>query len=454
MLFDELLRPFLDQRPVAVLTRACLEHAFASGDLDAMFERVATTQYHHRLTFSGLVDLLGAVVTRRFGSVHSAYRADPARTGVSLASVYDKLNRTEPGLAEALVKHTAARMRAVLDEWPGEPVPFAGLRLKVVDGNYLAGTDHRLKVLRGHGAAALPGMAIVIQDHATGLLTDLIAREDAYVNERRLVEPLLERIGPGEVIVADRNFCVQRLFEGIAGQQSYFIIRHHAGTKLEFQGEPRVVGPTPTGVVSEQAVRMGEATYRCLSVTRITPTRDNDGELRVLTNLPADHSGIAIAEAYRLRWTLEATFLEVTRAVQCELNTLGYPKAALLTFALALCASNALRVVLRALEIAQGEAHPNEEPSSYYVVNELANAYDGLTVAVPAEVWTAVRTWTPKELAAWLRQAAARADWRRYRKAKRGPKKLVVPIIAGRNASHRSTARLINNDRKSPAIPP
>jgi hypothetical protein len=62
MLFDELLQPFLAQRPVAVMTRACLEYAFASADLDALFERVSTTQYHHRLTFSSLVDLLGAVV--------------------------------------------------------------------------------------------------------------------------------------------------------------------------------------------------------------------------------------------------------------------------------------------------------------------------------------------------------------------------------------------------------
>ena len=71
--------------------------------------------------------------------------------------MYAKLNATEPGLAEALVTHTAQRMHAVLDSGPGEPQPFAGLRLKVVDGNYLAGTDRRLAVLRGHGAAADAG---------------------------------------------------------------------------------------------------------------------------------------------------------------------------------------------------------------------------------------------------------------------------------------------------------
>lgn len=454
MLFDDFLQPFLDRRPAAVMTRACLEHAFAADDLNALFQRVATNQYQHRLTFASLIDLLAAVVTRRFPSVHAAYRADPERLGVSLASVYAKLNATEPALGEALVTHTAERMRAVLDVWPSEPATFPGLRLKVVDGNYLAGTDRRLAVLRGHGAAALPGMAVVIQDQATGLLTDVIAREDAYVNERALITPLLERIGRGEVIVADRNFCVQAFFEGIAERGSYFAIRHHAGTALDFQGESRRVGVTATGVVWEQAVRIGTRTYRCITVALTGATRDGDSNIHVLTNLPAEHDGLAVAEAYRLRWTLEATFLEVTRTVQCELNALGYPQAALLTFCLALCAANALRVVLRALEVAQGAAHPREEPSSYYVVNELIAASDGLDLMVPESVWTAVRGWTAAELAAWLLEVAGGADWKRYRKAKRGPKKPVVKVIGGRRAPHRATARLLQAQRERPKTPP
>jgi hypothetical protein len=454
MLFDDLLRPFLDRRPVAVMARACLEQAFAADDLNDLFARVATTQYEHRLTFAALVDLLGAVVTRRFPSVHAAYRADPHRVGVALASVYAKLNATEPALAEALVAHTARRMHAVLDQWPGDPQPFPGLRLKVVDGNYLAGTDRRLAVLRGHGAAALPGMGVVIRDHATGLLTDLIAREDAYVNERSLIEPLLARIGPGEVIVADRNFCVRPLFVGLAERGSYFAIRHHAGTGLAVVGDRRRVGATATGEVFEQAVRVGGATYRCVTVVLAQPTRDGDREVRVLTNLPAGHGGVAVAEAYRLRWTLEATFLEATRAVQGELNTLGYPRAAVLTFGLALCACNALRVVVRALAVAQGVDHAGEEPSSYYVANEWIAAADGLAVVVPESVWAAVRGWTAAALGAWLVAVAGRADWGRYRKTTRGPKKPVVRTTAGRKAAHRATARLLLAGRNRPKRPP
>ena len=81
MIFDALLKPFLDQRPVAVMTRACFEQAFAAPQIDALFDQVKQDQYQHRLLFSSLVELLSAVVTRRCPSVHAAYRADPTRLG-------------------------------------------------------------------------------------------------------------------------------------------------------------------------------------------------------------------------------------------------------------------------------------------------------------------------------------------------------------------------------------
>jgi hypothetical protein len=208
---------------------------------------------------------------------------------------------------------------------------------------------------------------------------------------------LLERVSAGEVIVADRNFCTRGLMEGIAGRGACFVIRHHEGSALESPGEMVHAGPAPTGEVFEQAVVVGGTAYRLIIVRLTTPTTGGDTEIRLLTNLPADRfPARAVAEAYRLRWTIEATFLEVTRNVQCELNTLGYPKGALLTFALALCASNTVRVVTRALELAQGADHPDEEVSGYYMVNELIASHDGMDVTLPESVWTSLRTWTAK----------------------------------------------------------
>lgn len=455
MIFDSLLEPFLQRRPVAVMTRAVLEHAFASEDLDQLFERVATTQYRHQLTFSSLVALLAAVVTRRYSSVHAAYRADPHALAASITSVYDKLNHTDLALTEALVRHTAERLTPILQAWPTPPQPIPGLQLKIVDGNYLAGTQHRLGVLRGHGAAALPGMAVVVRDHATGLLTDLITDPDAYTNERKLIDRLLERVREGEVWVADRNYSVLGLFAGIAARKAYFVIRQHAQTPVEVDGPLQAAGRSKTGTVWEQPVRVGGLKCRLVVIRLTKPTADGEREIRLLTNLSGKQANaVMLTETYRVRWTLEASFLEVTQSVQCELVTLGYPQAALFCFAIALCGCNALRVVTQALEVAQGAAHPGQSVSSYFVANEFAATFEGLEVVIPATVWASLRLLSSESFAEWLVSVAGRADWRRYRKTSRGPKKRVEATVASRQSPHRSTQRLLEAAKKRPKTQP
>lgn len=455
MLFDPLLKPFLDKRPVAVLTRATLEHAFAGEALDELFRNTATEQYQHTILFSRLVELLGAVVTRRYPSVHAAYRADPARLGASLASVYDKLNRTEPALAEALLGHTAAKLQAVMDCWPSHPQPVAGLALKILDGNYFAGTDHRLAVLRPLGAAALPGMAVVVQDHGTGLIAHVLGEPDAYVNERALADRILDVVGEKELVVADRNFCFAKLLFGIAGRGSCFVVRHHGQTKYRELGSRHRVGKTDAGAVYEQRVRVGGRSLRMVVVALDEPTRDGDAEIRLLTNLSARQArGPAVAETYRLRWRLEATFLEVTKSVQCELSPLGYPGAALLTFSLALCACNALRVVQRALELELSRAEDPVAISTYFLVNELNVIWEGMDVVTDPTNWSWARDARAESLAAWLREQAGRVDAGRYAKSKRGPKKPVAKQAGSRHDTHRSTFRLLEANKAMPRSRP
>ena len=49
---------------------------------------------------------------------------------------------------------------------------------------------------------------------------------------------------------------------------------------------------------------------------------------------PEEADAIQLAEAYRKRWTIEGMFLEMTETLSCEIDTLGYPKAALFAFCL------------------------------------------------------------------------------------------------------------------------
>ena len=60
-----------------------------------------------------------------------------------------------------------------------------------------------------------------------------------------------------------------------------------------------------------------------------------------------------LAQLYGKRWTLETAFAELTCHLCCEVNTLGYPKAALFGFCVAVAAYNALAVVKAALRSVQ-----------------------------------------------------------------------------------------------------
>ena len=62
-----------------------------------------------------------------------------------------------------------------------------------------------------------------------------------------------------------------------------------------------------------------------------------------------------VARLYRKRWTLETAFQHLEAYFHSEINTLGYPKAALFGFCLALVAYNMLAVVMAALRSVHGE---------------------------------------------------------------------------------------------------
>lgn len=110
-----------------------------------------------------------------------------------------------------------------------------------------------------------------------------------------------------------------------------------------------------------------------------TPTRDGEMELAIVTNLPAsDASAIAIAELYRKRWTLETLFFELTQMLDGELNTMGYPRAALLGFGIALVSYNLISTTKSAMRAAFGAAKVNEEVSNYYIANEARVIKEGV----------------------------------------------------------------------------
>jgi hypothetical protein len=143
--------------------------------------------------------------------------------------------------------------------------------------------------------------------------------------------------------------------------------------------------------------------------------------------------------------TRELTFStfsqELTESRRCEINTLGYPKAALFGFALAVVANNVLVVTRATMAAGLGEEIGGRDAlSSYQMAVEVASVDKGLSIAVPASEWDKFVAMTLPEFAGWLHEVARGIDWRSYRKRPRGPKKPVA-VKRTRRGAHRSTAR-------------
>src|SRR5207302_3793822 len=168
-------------------------------------------------------------------------------------------------------------------------------------------------------------------------------------------------------------------------------------------------------------------TVRRVTLVLDQPTTDGDTEIHILTNLSAQEASAArVAEVYGKRWTIEGRFYEVTQTLNCEPNTLGYPKAALFAFCLALVASNAVALLKAALRSVH-EEETVAQLSSYYMGLEIQGAYQGMMIALPPSEWECFRSLPVAALARVLRQVAARVKPAQYAKAKRGPKKPPPP---------------------------
>ena len=187
----------------------------------------------------------------------------------------------------------------------------------------------------------------------------------------------------------------------------------------------------------------GKTTHvRRITVKLSSPTRDGDGEIHLLTNLPAKVGAVKVAELYRQRWTLDQAFNELTTHLRCELNTLGYPKAAMFAFCVAACAYNLLAAVKGALRGVHGEETMETRVSNYFLTDEISGFYKGMMVALPPQEWEVFQTMPPAVLAAHLRRWARTADLENYPKHPRGPKK-PKPRRPNAQFEHVATAKLL-----------
>jgi Transposase DDE domain len=456
MLFKNLFDRFVDQSPICVMARGLMERALMPQRLDALFEKTAHRQYTRQLLFSTTVDVMALVVCRVQPSVNAAYQARKEAVGVSVRALYDKLECLELEISAALVRHTAERLEPIIRRLKGTTPPLQrGYKTKILDGNHLAGSERRPKILRDVAAGCLPGQTLVVLEPETGLASDVICCEDGHAQERKLLEQIWSMVDERDLWIADRNFCTTKFLFGLAARKSCFILRQHASTlRWTQESKRRRAGRTKTGVLYERTLWLeNEEGNEVVAVRQIElvldkPTRDGEKTIRLLTNLPAKVRAAKVAVLYRERWTIEKLFHSMTQLLRCEVNTLAYPKAALFGFCVALAAHNVLATVKAALRATHKKVALDEVLSDFYVAEELAGTYRGMMVALPEAEWTHLAEMPEEEFADWLGSVAKRVRLDRYRKSPRGPKKPRSRRTRFAKAKHIATARVMADAKK------
>jgi hypothetical protein len=457
-MLDAIFKPFVEQSPICVMAVAAVRRLLGNDRLDRLFERARVGQYIRELMFPDLFDLMAAVVSGSRRSVHHAYQG--SGLGVSVVAVYDKLKGIEPSVCQALVRETAAEVATLMAEMDAtaghagrrEPV-LPGYRTKVLDGNCIAATEHRIKPLRTTSAGPLPGKSLVVLDADRRVIRDLFTCPDGHAQERAILPQVYATVERGDLWVADRNFCTAEFLAELSARGACLLIRRHGNMAVRPTGDRVRVGRCDTGVVYEQPVVVttpggAELHLRKVEVELDHPTRDGDPVLTVLTNLPPSVDAVTVADLYRGRWAIETAFQELAAHFNSEINTLGYPGAALFAFAVAVTLYNAVALMRAALAVHHGATPVDEDVSGYYIGADLATTTRGMLIAIPPSHWDTFETMPAAPFAAAMVMLAGAVNLSHYRKHPRGPKRPQPPRVHDPAHPHVSTHRLLE-ERKA-----
>jgi Transposase DDE domain len=456
MVLPAILDPFAKGAAPAVMTRIALDWMIEASSIDPILDEVAQAQYSREFLLGHFVEVMADVACGFRPSPRAAFLKRQFDQIASVSAFYRKLGRMELAVSAALVRETADRAFQLISAGGGllpEPVP--GYAARILDGNIVTGTDHRIAVTRPTRSAALPGMSLAIYEPISGLVRDLVLEENAHTQERALLDQVV--IGRGQLWIMDRNFCVRTFLFRILRAEAFFLVRWHKST-LPFEPiEPlRSVGRSDTGEISEQPIWVDdpECEGRRYRLRRIVlrldqPTRNKETEIVLITNLPESVPADLCCQVYRGRWEIEGHFQKLTDLLHCEIPSLGYPRAALFAFSMSVVAGNALAVLKGSLRSAHGDAMV-AELSNYALVNDIAEVYPGMMIAVPPPEWSFVGGVSVSRVAGLLSELAARVPVERMLRSRRGPKKPGTAKSSGGKVHHVATKKLLDKARGVP----
>jgi hypothetical protein len=457
MVFPASLDPFVEEAAPAVMARIALDWMIEGTSIDPILDEVSEEQYTREFLLGHFVQVMCDVACGFRRSLREAFLKRQLDLVASLSAFYRKLGRMEPSVSATIVRETARRARELISAAECLlPEPIPGYAARILDGNILTGTEHRISELRSTRSAALPGMSLAVYEPVSGLVLDIILEENAHAQERALLDQVV--IEPGQFWIMDRNFCVRTFVFRILRADAFFLVRWHSSTMpFEPINPLQSVGRCDAGEIFEQAIWVDdpECQGRRYRLRRIVlrldqPTRNGETEIILITNLSDMVSAELCCQAYCGRWEIEKHFQKLTDLLHCEIPALGYPRAALFGFSMSVIAGNALAVMKGSLRAVHGEEMVNEV-SNYALVNDVAEVYPGMMIAAPPSVWSFLDGCVAGEVAGLLSALAAKVPVHRMLRSKRGPKKpRKTKKTSGSRIHHVATKKLLDKSRKAP----
>lgn len=437
---------FVEKAPFAVMTRM-LAQDFIGSNLNRIFDDNRELQYDYVATFAAVAATVADVALNFSDNFNQAYKEHKEELEVSRQSFYAKTRGVEPTVSEALVLHSAERaieMQEALDFDAWELLP--GYRCLSVDGNVLAKSDKRLKVLREVKGAPLPGKIVARFDLQRQIFDRAYVLLDGHSQESTCCDRIVDDLAPKDVLIADRHYCIVPFLTKIAKASGFFVIRQHGRLKGVLLGKRKRIGRTSTGVAYEQEMQLSAAddamTVRRITVELDKPTRDGDEVIHVLTNLPTEVAATAVAELYRHRWEEETAFNVLQMTLTCEHTGIGHPKAATFLFCMSVVAFNLRQTIFAALYATHDEEAVGET-SHFHVSKNVSDKTEGMLIAITEEEWDDLIPSTTRGLVSLLKKIAGKIVLREFRKSNRGPKKKKPHRSRNVASSHVSTAKLL-----------
>jgi IS4 transposase len=374
---------------------------------------------------------------------------------VSRTALYNKLNGIETTVSSALVRQTAVELKDVIEEMGGEREELLpGYTVKMIDGNCIEASEHRIEELRTISAGALPGKSLVVYEPSVGIVTNVFPCEDGHKQERALLPAVIESVKKNDLWIADRNFCIRSFLFGISSQErnGFFVIRQHKGLPYAEISSFKRKGKSVDGETSEQLVRITSDSGEEFIIRRIKSVisksnRDGDKEVYILSNLPKDVSAKTIVMLYRKRWNIETAFQHLEKNLNSEVNTLGYPKAALFAFCTALISYNVMETIMASFRSAHGN-DVDEKVSNYYFSEEISSISLGMNIAIRQEEWDEISNLSIEYFSKMIVQIAKGARLGKYKKHYRGVKHPVQKDKYDPKHPHVSTFKILSERSK------